>query len=231
MIAKIKGDTGNLTDSSSKLADVSERLSSAAEEISGRADAVTSASKKMSLNMDSMSAAMEQAADNINMISAAFEKINPTISQISHNTEKARDITIKAVGQTEYASKQMGELGTAAKEIFTVVETITEISSQVNLLALNVSIEVARAGEADKGFAVVANEIKELANQTADASSQFKKRVAGIQQSTEGTTAEIISITKVVEDINEIVSTIAAALQKNLHLSNFSSKLRVALTH
>ncbi|HBT88252.1 MAG: methyl-accepting chemotaxis protein [Acetobacterium sp.] len=220
MIAKIKGDTGDLTDASSELAGISEQLNSAAEETSGRADSVTSASEKMSLNMDSMSAAMAQASSNINMVSAASEEMSSTISEIAHNAEKARDITIQAVGQAEHASTQVEDLGIAAKEIFTVVETITEISSQVNLLALNATIEAARAGEAGKGFAVVANEIKDLANQTARASSQIKERVAGIRQSTEGTTAEIVSITKVVGEINEIVSTIAAAVEEQSSTTN-----------
>nr|WP_320189960.1 methyl-accepting chemotaxis protein [uncultured Desulfobacter sp.] len=220
MIAKIKGDTEALTDSSSELADISDQLNSAAEETSDRADSVTSASEKMSLNMNSMSAAMEQSAGNINMVSAASEEMNSTISEIAHNAEKARNMTTEAVGQTEHASTQVKDLGTAAQKIFTVVETITEISSQVNLLALNATIEAARAGEAGKGFAVVANEIKDLANQTAEASSQIKERVTGIQQSTEGTTAEITAIAKEVEDINEIVSTIAAAVEEQSATTN-----------
>jgi len=220
MIAKIKGNTGDLTDASSELAGISDQLNSAAEETSGRANSVTSASENMSLNMDSMSAAMEQAAGNINMVSAASEEMSSTISQIAHNTEKAREITTEAVGQAQHASAQVEDLGTSAKEIFTVVETITDISSQVNLLALNATIEAARAGEAGKGFAVVANEIKDLANQTANASSQIKERVAGIQHSTEGTTAEIVSITKVVGDINEIVSTIATAVEEQSATTN-----------
>ena len=68
----------------------------------------------------------------------------------------------------------MAELGTAAQEIGKVVETITEISEQVNLLALNATIEAARAGEAGKGFAVVANEIKDLARQTATDTGEIK---------------------------------------------------------
>ena len=214
MIAQIKGDSGELTNSSTELADISDHLNSVAVETSNRADSVTSASENMSLNMGSMSAAMEQAANNINMVSAASEEMNSTIAEIALNAEKARDMTTGAVDQAEHASVQVEDLGTAAKEIFTVVETITEISSQVNLLALNATIEAARAGEAGKGFAVVANEIKDLANQTADASSRIKDRVAGIQQSTEGTTAEILSITKTVTDINELVSTIAAAVEE-----------------
>lgn len=220
MIAIIKEDTGDLTNSSSELADISDQLNLSAEETSSRADSVTSASEKMSLNMDSMAAAMEQASSNINMVSAASEEMNSTIAEIAHNAEKARNMTTEAVGQTEHASTQVKDLGTAAKEIFSVVETITDISSQVNLLALNATIEAARAGEAGKGFAVVANEIKELANQTADASSLIKERVTGIQQSTEGTTAEIIAITKVVEDINEIVSNIAASVEEQSATTN-----------
>ncbi|MCP4449919.1 MAG: hypothetical protein GY809_00540, partial [Planctomycetes bacterium] len=144
----------------------------------------------------------------------AAEEMTATITEIAQNAEKARGITTEAVGQTEHATAQVDELGISAKEIFTVVETITDISSQVNLLALNATIEAARAGEAGKGFAVVANEIKDLASQTADASNEIKERVAGIQTSTDGTITEISTITKVVTEINEIVSTIAAAVEE-----------------
>jgi methyl-accepting chemotaxis protein len=90
-----------------------------------------------------------------------------------------------------------------------VVETITEISEQVNLLALNATIEAARAGDSGKGFAVVANEIKELAKQTAAASGEIKLQIQGIQNSTQGTVSEINSIAKVVGQVNDLVSTIA----------------------
>jgi methyl-accepting chemotaxis protein len=82
-------------------------------------------------------------------------------------------------------------LGSSAKSIGNVVETITEISEQVNLLALNATIEAARAGEAGKGFAVVANEIKELAKQTAEATQDIRLKIETIQGSTEGTVTEI----------------------------------------
>lgn len=91
---------------------------------------------------------------------------------------------------------------------------ITEISEQTNLLALNATIEAARAGEAGKGFAVVANEIKELARQTADATSEIKEQIEGIQGSTSGTVSEIDEILKVINDVNEIVSNIATAVEE-----------------
>jgi len=214
MIARIKKETGVLTQSSRELTGISRSLNGAAQETSQRSDSVVKASQEMSDNMASMATAMAEASANTGMVSAATDEMSSTITEIAGNAEKASAITTEAVGQTENASTQVDELGVSAKQIFTVVETITDISSQVNLLALNATIEAARAGEAGKGFAVVANEIKELANQTAQASNEIKERVAGIQTSTEGTITEISAITRVVNEINEIVSTIAASAEQ-----------------
>jgi methyl-accepting chemotaxis protein len=76
----------------------------------------------------------------------------------------------------------MDQLGAAANSIGKVIETITDISEQVNLLALNATIEAARAGEAGKGFAVVANEIKELAKQTAAATQDIKEKIGAFRE-------------------------------------------------
>jgi len=214
MIGKVKSDATVLTESSTALVGISDQMNTAAEDTSGRAGSVAAASEEMSANMNSMAAAMEEAATNINMVASAAEEMTSTIGEIAQNAEKARGITMDAVSQAEKATSQVDELGASAKEIFTVVETITDISSQVNLLALNATIEAARAGEAGKGFAVVANEIKDLASQTAQASNAIKERVAGIQTSTDGTVTQISNITRVVTEINEIVATIATAVEE-----------------
>lgn len=214
MISKIKAETLSLTESSKTLAKISDHMNSSAEGTSDRANTVSAAAEEMSANMNSMAAAMEEASTNINMVSTAAEEMSSTINEIAQNTEKARHVTGNGVRQTENASAQVNELGVAAKEIFKVVETITDISEQVNLLALNATIEAARAGEAGKGFAVVANEIKALANQTSEASNEIKKRVSGIQGSTDGTVAEIANISNAVADINDIIATIATAVEE-----------------
>jgi len=214
MISRIKSETNTLTDSSGELADISDQMNAGAKDTSDRAGSVAAASEEMSTSMTSMAAAMEEAATNINMVASAAEEMSATIEEIAQNAEKARGITREAVNQTEHATSQVAELGVSAKQIFTVVETITDISEQVNLLALNATIEAARAGEAGKGFAVVANEIKDLANQTADASMEIKERINSIQNSTDGTTREISNITQVVTQVNDIVATIAAAVEE-----------------
>lgn len=137
-----------------------------------------------------------------------------TINEIAQNTEKANTITGEAVSEAKGASDNVDELGSAAQEISKVTETVTEISEQTNLLALNATIEAARAGDAGKGFAVVANEIKELARQTAEATQDIKRRIEGIQDSTSGTVTKIQQISKVINDVNDIVSTIASSVEE-----------------
>jgi methyl-accepting chemotaxis protein len=214
IIASVAENSRQVNDSSSDLKAISGQMSEGANQTSDKANTVATASEEMSSNMNSVAAAMEQASTNIGMVATAADAMTDTIKEIAQNTEKARGITGEAVKQTDSASKQVTELGTAAQEIGKVIETITEISEQVNLLALNATIEAARAGEAGKGFAVVANEIKDLARQTAEATGEIKSRVEGIQVSTDGTVTEIGHITRVVNAVNEIVSTIATAIEE-----------------
>jgi methyl-accepting chemotaxis protein len=214
IIKQVAGNASQLTRSSQDLSSISTQLASGADKTSAKATTVAVASEEMSTNMNSVAAAMEHAASNLNMVASAAEEMTATISEIAHNTEKARTITEGAVGQAAMATEQVGQLGNAAQEIDKVVETITDISEQVNLLALNATIEAARAGEAGKGFAVVANEIKELARQTAAATGQIKQRVEGIRHSTDGTVSQIQTIAQVVSEINMIVDTIATAVEE-----------------
>ncbi|MBI9090995.1 MAG: methyl-accepting chemotaxis protein [Desulfobacterium sp.] len=214
MIIEIKDNSEKLTDSSHLLAGISDQMNEASEGTAARANTVAAASEEMSANMTSVAAAMEEASTNIGIVASASEEMTATISEIASNAENARGITDNAVSQTSNATDRVNELGTAAKEIGKVVETITDISDQVNLLALNATIEAARAGEAGKGFAVVANEIKELANQTSAATGEIKSRVQDIQDSTQDTVTEISTIAKVVAEIDAIVSTIATAVEE-----------------
>jgi len=214
VIRDVAQNAGHLQGSAQQLLGIAKQMSAGADQTSGKANTVAAAGEEMSANMGSMASAMSEASGNVSMVAAAIEEMTSTITQIADNADKAAKITAGAVSQTENASLQISELGESAKDIGKVIETITDISEQVNLLALNATIEAARAGEAGKGFAVVANEIKELARQTANATSEIKQRVEGIQHSTRGTVAEITTITKVVNEVNQIVGVIAGAVEE-----------------
>jgi len=214
IIKDVAANANHLTESSRSLSAISGQMSTGAEQTTLKAKTVSTSTEEMSTNMNSVAAAMEQASTNVQLVASAAEEMTATINEIAGNTEKAHTITNDAVVQAEKASVQVGDLGQAAQEIGKVVEAITDISEQVNLLALNATIEAARAGEAGKGFAVVANEIKELAKQTAIATGEIKQRVESIQTSTDGTVFQIGHITKVVNQVNEIVGVIATAVEE-----------------
>ncbi|MCP4720530.1 MAG: HAMP domain-containing protein [Desulfobacteraceae bacterium] len=214
MITDITQGVDTLSSSSRTLSSISEEMSSGAEQTSEKSNTVAAAAEEMTNNMNSVSAAMEQSSTNINTVASAAEEMSSTINEIAQNAEKARSISVNAVEKVNESTDKMNELGAAAQGIGQVVETITDISEQVNLLSLNATIEAARAGEAGKGFAVVANEIKDLAKQTSEASMDIKAKIDNIQESSSGTLIGMGEISTVISEVNDIVSTIATAVEE-----------------
>jgi methyl-accepting chemotaxis protein len=214
MLTEINTATQALAAASTQLSSISTQMTAGSTETAAMANAVSSATGEVTENMVSVSAAMEQASVNMNTVAAAAEEMSATIQEIAQNSERAKTTTSSAVTKAQGASGRVNELGDAAREISAVTSTITAISSQTNLLALNATIEAARAGEAGRGFAVVANEIKELAQQTAQATEDIRERIGGIQNVTTQTVQDISEITGVIGEMNEIVGTIAAAVEE-----------------
>jgi len=214
MIADISENSQVLLDSSSGIQKIADSLSSGSEKTSMNANTVAVAAEEMSANMNSVAAAMEQASTNIGIVATSAEDITRNINAISNNSDKAREITAKAVKQALTASERVDRLGRAATQIGKVTEAISGISAQTNLLALNATIEAARAGEAGKGFAVVANEIKDLAKQTSDATSEIKQMIEEIQKSTMETVKDIEEISTVINNVNITVSDIAISVDE-----------------
>jgi methyl-accepting chemotaxis protein len=160
--------------------------------------------------LDKLQQIIKKIADN----STHVDRSSAELAEIAQNAEKARSVADQAVQKAGETSEQMEGLGQAAQGIGKVIETITEISEQVNLLALNATIEAARAGDVGKGFAVVANEIKELAKQTSAATLEIKAKVENIQVSTDGTLKGINAFSQVIASVNTIVETIATAVEE-----------------
>ncbi len=214
IIIDIRTNAGTVTRASQEVLSAASGMNKDSEELSDRANAVAAATEEMSTNMDSVAAASEQAATNMSTVSDAAGQMKMTLSEVAQNCDKARSVTDQAGTNAATASTRVEQLGDAAREISKVTEVITEIAEQTNLLALNATIEAARAGESGKGFAVVAGEIKSLASQTADATLNIREKIQGIQISTQDTVTEVGNITRVISEVNEIVVTIAGAVEE-----------------
>lgn len=214
IVKEILGGVLKLTNSAEELSGISNLMNSSSQNTAEKSNIVAAAAEELSVNMNTVAAAVEETYTNVTSVSNATNQMSETINETAKNAESSREITRQAVSQAQSATQKVNELGNAAEEISLVTVVITGISDKINLLALNATIEAARAGEAGKGFAVVANEIKELAKQTSDATLNIRQKIEGIQISATGTVEEIQQITAVINDVNEIVTSIATTVEE-----------------
>ncbi|PKR89465.1 chemotaxis protein [Pleomorphomonas diazotrophica] len=156
----------------------------------------------------------ETASANVATVAAATEELTGSVAEITRQVEESSRVAAEAAADAVRTSTQIRDLSEAAKKIGDVVDLIDNIASQTNLLALNATIEAARAGEAGKGFAVVAAEVKQLADQTAKATSTIADQINGIQSSTEQSVAAINAISDVIGRLSEISKAIAASVEE-----------------
>jgi methyl-accepting chemotaxis protein len=189
-------------------------LAGASEQMTGTATQIAASAEETSAQALAVSAAAEQVSRSVETVSAGSEEMGASIREISQNAAEAARVATEAVTVTAATSATMNKLGESSAEIGNVIKTITAIAEQTNLLALNATIEAARAGEAGKGFAVVASEVKDLAQETARATDDISRRVEAIQADTSGAVAAIEEISIVIERISEFQTTIASAVEQ-----------------
>jgi methyl-accepting chemotaxis protein len=189
-------------------------LSAASEQLSGVAVRIAASAEETSAQAQTVSAAAEQISRSVETVSAGSEEMGASIREISQNAAEAARVATEAVAITATTSATMGKLGESSAEIGNVIKVITSIAEQTNLLALNATIEAARAGEAGKGFAVVASEVKDLAQETARATEDISRRIQAIQGDTTGAVAAMEQISQVIDRISEFQTTIASAVEE-----------------
>jgi len=129
--------------------------------------------------------------------------INWAFKDINERSQAAIDISKRAMDDAIATSERMETLQKASDGISSVTATITEIAEKTNLLALNASIEAARAGDVGRGFAVVANEVKSLSNQTREATEVISKQIEGVQSESRDAIAAIEGINQVIIQMNK----------------------------
>ncbi|PAQ13338.1 methyl-accepting chemotaxis protein, partial [Bacillaceae bacterium SAOS 7] len=209
-----------LTDQASQVAATSEELSASAMQTSKATEQISSSIQEVAYGADvqannvnnshtitmEMAEQMEQAEQSVTSITDAIEQTNKT-AELGYGKINESLKQIQYIDETQSATAdKMKELGQKSAEIGQIINFITAISTETNLLALNASIEAARAGEHGKGFAIVANEVKKLAEQSAQAADSIKGLIVDIQD---------VSI-----HVTEAMNTSTAAVKQGLNLSN-----------
>ncbi|WP_207816490.1 methyl-accepting chemotaxis protein [Pseudomonas sp. BNK-6] len=182
-----------------KLRDTLQRISGSAGQLASAAEELNSVTDESARGLTRQDNEIEQAATAVNEMTSAVEEVARnavSTSEASQNaTQSAGDgrdkvqETVSAIermtGDVQDTASLIGELANESRDIGKVLDVIRGLADQTNLLALNAAIEAARAGEAGRGFAVVADEVRALAHRTQQSTSEIERMIGSIQSGTE----------------------------------------------
>ena len=196
------------------IAENSQNVANASEEFSSVSQQITANSEETSAQANAVSAATEQVNRNLQTVATATEEMSASISEIAKNATEAARVAGSAMETATETNAIVSKLGESSAEIGQVIKAITSIAQKTDLLALNATVEAARAGEVGAGFAVVANEVKELAKQTATATEDISRKIETIQTDAKAAVQAIGAISGIISQVNQISGTIAAAVEE-----------------
>ncbi len=212
--------TDNLATFVSSVGQNAQVLASAAEELNAVSQQMSASAEETSVQADVVSKAAQQVSGSVTTVATSSEEMSASIKEIARSAAEAARVALSAVAAAESTNQTVHKLGASGAEIGKVVKVITGIAAQTKLLAINATIEAARAGDAGKGFAVVANEVKELAKETAAATDEIGQRIEAIQTDTRQAVEAIAEIGAIIKQINEHQSTIASAVEEQSATTN-----------
>ena len=214
MQEQLQATIRGISESAQQLASAAEEMSSVMEQSTRGLQAQNDEIEQAATAVTQMSAAVDEVAGNAVSSAEASQasdedskhghyQISETISSIQNLVNEVHDASGKAEG-----------LAVQAQDISKVLEVIRGIAGQTNLLALNAAIEAARAGEAGRGFAVVADEVRSLAQRTQDSTEEIEQMITGIQQGTQDTVGALTSSAEHASQTLQRANSAGSALEK-----------------
>ena len=238
-----EGALGNVADAMNQMMDnwtqvlgtlikTIEETQNAGQKVGETAESMAEGATEQAQKLDAATAAVQQIRGNITQVS---ENANTAVTAASRTQESAfsgAEMVQKIAEEMETlranvqaGAKKIKSLGDRSMEITGIVGTIAKISEQTNMLALNAAIEAARAGEHGRGFSVVAEEVRKLAERTSMATQDIRTLITSIQAETSESVAAIEEQTRAVEHHAESVTESGQVLQKIQHESTQTSEL------
>ncbi|GEM_PF-851349 len=197
---KVSGMLNMLDQSAQKLLSISQAMQQTTSQAVGLSESVNKSAA--------------HATRDVNAVAATAEELAASINEINRHVVHSAEMTRSAAAGAQDAQGAVSSLVQAAQEIGEVVSMIMIIAKKTNLLALNASIEAARAGEAGRGFAVVADEVKQLADQTARATTEVDDKIRQVQSRTQSAAQAITDILGVVDQLQGISAEISSAVDQ-----------------
>jgi methyl-accepting chemotaxis protein len=227
----------NISEVINKIRDSSVRVSSAANQIQAGSEALSAGSQRQLEDITNTTSAVQEMAINIEQVANNAEATAVASTRARESAEDGRAKVLEVVDGMEgirssvlSTLRQIKRLGDRSMEISTIVETITKIAAQTDMLALNAAIEAARAGEHGRGFSVVAEEVRRLAERSAEAAHEIEELVSAIQTETGESVRAMDQVTQEVEREVGIVNDAGQALDQIAEVSTKAADLVQEIT-
>ena len=227
LVDSLSGNVRGIISTSNSLSSQSEQLNSSSKEFEKTIEQMREKASRIIESIKQMSIAIIEVAKNS---SSSAQKAQETEKVVDYGTKSVQDVAreMKNIEKTVSAvSATITELGSSSEKIGEIIGVINDIADQTNLLALNAAIEAARAGEQGRGFAVVADEVRKLAERTTKATKEIESMILSIQRNTQDA---VISMQKGKEEVSKGAEIAGKSAEAISNINSLMLKLKEMIT-